>query len=121
MLDLTDTSVTNAGLLMILRKLTQLTALGEYNVTDTFLRSLTANRIFRLESGISLGLLSVHARKVTDAGMRNLVLTMPRIRSLTCWEPQFELQTLCHLNRLRNVTLLRISFSQTMMEEIIRY
>jgi hypothetical protein len=120
-LDLTDTSVTNHGLLLILKKLTQLTSLGEYNISDNFMRSLTAaNKIFRLESGISLGLLSVHTRKSSDAGMRNLVQTMPRIRSLTCWEPQFELEDLCHLHRLRHVTLLRISFNQDMMEQILR-
>lgn len=62
----------------------------------------------------------MHARKVTAAGMKNLVHTMPRVRSLTCWEPQFELQDLCHLHRLRHVTLLRISYSQAMMEHILK-
>lgn len=120
MLDLTDTSVTNSGLLLILKRLTQLTSLGEYNISDNFLRSLTATKIFRLESGISLGLLSVHARKVTTAGMKNLVHTMPRVRALTCWEPQFDLQDLSRLHRLRQVTLLRISYSQAMMELILK-
>ena len=32
-LDLTDTSVTNSGLLLILKRLTQLTSLGEYNIS----------------------------------------------------------------------------------------
>ena len=52
--------------------------------------------------------------------MKNLVHTMPRVRSLTCWEPQFDLQDLCHLHRLRHVTLLRISYSQAMMEHILK-
>ena len=38
--DIADTSVTNFGLLTILRKMPQLQSLGEFCISDNFLRSL---------------------------------------------------------------------------------
>ena len=38
--DIADTSVTNYGLLTILRKMPQLHSLGEFSISDNFLRSL---------------------------------------------------------------------------------
>ena len=38
--DIADTSVTNYGLLTILRKMQQLHSLGEFSISDNFLRSL---------------------------------------------------------------------------------
>ena len=60
--DITDTSVTNAGLIIILQKLTKLNSLGEYSISDNFLKSLFVVPYLNIDK---FGLLSVHTRKVT--------------------------------------------------------
>ena len=38
--DITDTSITNVGLAQLCRQMGSLTSLGEYSISDSFLRSL---------------------------------------------------------------------------------
>ena len=59
--DITATSVTNAGLIIILQKLTKLNSLGEYSISDNFLKSLFVVPYLNIDK---FGLLSVHTRKV---------------------------------------------------------
>ncbi len=93
-LDLTDTSVTNAGLLLLLRKVPRLTSLGEYTVSDHFLRT-TAGRF---------ALTSAHTRKLSSTGAHRMTKVLPKLNSLTCWQPAFDIADLARMAFIRQVT-----------------
>jgi len=117
--DIADTSVTASGLLVVLRKISNLHSLGEYCVSDRFLRGLsnvqgsTRRDLFFLSN--------LHTRKTSAAGMQNLVRVMPETQSLTCWEPQFDITELARLRRLQRLTLLRIAFDEGALGQILHY
>ncbi|TRY72356.1 hypothetical protein TCAL_01007 [Tigriopus californicus] len=116
--DITDTSVTNSGLLIILKKIRKIHSLGEYSISDNFLRNLNVASIVNSDQ---FELNAVHSRKVTGAGMLNLVRVMPKIRSLTCWEPQFDIGELSCLNGLKQLTLLRLTFAENTVRQIMSF
>jgi len=116
--DITDTSITNVGLQQLCRKIVGLTSLGEYSIPDSFLRSLCVVSSLRMDK---FPLVSLHSRKVSYTGMYNLVHVFPQIRSLTCWEPMFDIADLAYLPLLKQITLIRIRYSDSMLSSIIHY
>lgn len=116
--DIADTSVTNVGLLIILRKMTKVHSLGEYNVSENFLRSLCVVSSLRMDK---FGLYTLHARKISNVGMYNMVHVFPAVKSFTCWEPQFDLTDLAYFCYLRQLTLLRIAFTEAVLHQLIRF
>jgi len=117
-LDITDTSITNVGLHMLCRKIQNLNSLGEYSISDSFLRSLCVVSSLQMDK---FPLLSLHARKVSYTGMYNLVHVFGNIKSLTCWEPMFDIWDLSYLPILRHLTLIRVRYSEPVLSSIIHY
>jgi len=117
-LDITDTSITNVGLHMLCRKVQNLNSLGEYSISDSFLRSLCVVSSLQMDK---FPLLSLHARKVSYTGMYNLVHVFGNIKSLTCWEPMFDIWDLSYLPLLRQLTLIRVRYSEPVLNSIIHY
>ena len=116
--DITDTSITNVGLQQLCKKIHILNSLGEYSVSDSFLRSLCVVSSMKIDK---FPLMTLHTRKVSYTGMYNLVHVFPQVRSLTCWEPLFDIADLAYLPHLRQVTLIRIRYSDAMLSSIIHY
>lgn len=116
--DITDTSITNVGLLQLCRKMSNLTSLGEYSIGDAFLRSLCVVSSLRMDT---FGLVTLHTRKISYTGMYNLVHVFTNIRSLTCWEPLFDITDLAYLPHLQQITLIRIRYSESILAQIIYY
>jgi hypothetical protein len=116
--DITDTSITNVGLQQLCRKISSLTSLGEYSIGDSFLRSLCVVSSLRMDK---FPLVTLHSRKVSYTGMYNLVHVFSNIRSLTCWEPMFDIADLAYLPHLKQITLIRIRYSDSMLSSIIHY
>ena len=116
--DIADTSVTNIGLLSILRKMPQLHSLGEFCISDNFLRGLCVVTSLKMDK---FGLYTLHARKITNVGFYNMVHVFPFVRSFTCWEPQFDIVDLRYFSHLKHLTLLRIPFTETILRQILRY
>ena len=106
--DIAGTSVTSHGLLAILRNLTKAHSLGEFNISETFLRSLCVVSSLKMDK---FGLYTLHARKISDVGMYNMVHVFPFVKNFTCWEPQFDLTDLIYFCHLRQLTLLRVVFT----------
>ena len=117
-LDITDTSITNTGLQQLCKKIHSLQSLGEYSISDSFLRSLCVVSSMKIHK---YPLVSLHTRKVSYTGMYNLVHTFPLVRSLTCWEPLFDIADLAYLPQVKHVTLIRIRYSDQMLGSIINY
>ena len=96
------------------------------------------------------GLYTLHARKISNVGVYNMVHVFPHIRSFTCWEPQFDIADMnyfSHLSQVRKIyfleiigwvlrckieietsilsrqqlTLLRIPFTEVIVNQILRY
>ena len=107
--DITDTSITNVGLQQLCRKMKSLTSLGEYSISDSFLRSLCVVSSLRMDK---FPLVTLHSRKVSYTGMYNLVHVFSNIRSLTCWEPLFDIADLAYLPHLKQITLIRITITE---------
>jgi len=116
--DITDTSITNVGLQQLCRKMLSLTSLGEYSISDSFLRSLCVVSSMKMDK---FPLVTLHSRKVSYTGMYNLVHVFSNIRSLTCWEPMFDIADLAYLPHLKHITLIRIRYSDSMLSSIIHY
>ena len=116
--DITDTSITNNGLQQLCKKIHSLQSLGEYSVSDSFLRSLCVVSSMKIDK---YPLVSLHSRKVSYTGMYNLVHTFPQVRSFTCWEPLFDIGDLAYLPHVKHVTLIRIRYSDQMLSSIINY
>jgi len=116
--DITDTSITNTGLQQLCKKIQSLQSLGEYSVSDSFLRSLCVVSSMKIDK---YPLVSLHTRKVSYTGMYNLVHTFPLVRSFTCWEPLFDIADLAYLPQVKHVTLIRIRYSDQMLGSIINY
>jgi len=116
--DITDTSITNVGIQQLCRKINSLTSLGEYSISDSFLRSLCVVSSLKMDK---FPLVSLHSRKVSYTGMYNLVHVFANIRSLTCWEPMFDIADLAYLPHLKHITLIRIRYSDSMLSSIIHY
>jgi len=116
--DITDTSITNVGLQQLCRKMASLTSLGEYSISDSFLRALCVVSSLRMDK---FPLVSLHSRKVSYTGMYNLVHVFSNIRCLTCWEPMFDIADLAYLPHLKQITLIRIRYSDNMLSSIIHY
>lgn len=116
--DIADTSVTNYGLLTILRKMPQLHSLGEFSISDNFLRSLCVVTSLKMDK---FGLYTLHARKISNVGVYNMVHVFPHIRAFTCWEPQFDIADMNYFVHLRQLTLLRIPFTEVILNQILRY
>lgn len=53
--------------------------------------------------------------------MYNMVHVFPHVKSFTCWEPQFELTDFSYFYCLRQITLLRINFSETTVSQLLKY
>ena len=66
-------------------------------------------------------LITLHARKVSFTGMYNLVHVFSNIRSLTCWEPMFDIWDLSYFPHLRQLTLIRVRYSEPILSSIIHY
>ena len=116
--DITDTSITNVGLQQLCKKIHMLSSIGEYSVSDSFLRSLCVVSSMKIDK---FPLVTLHTRKVSYTGMYNLVHTFPLVRSLTCWEPLFDIGDLAYLPHLKQVTLIRIRYSDAMLSSISNY
>jgi len=116
--DITDTSITNVGLQQLCRKIHSLTSLGEYSISDSFLRSLCVVSSMKMDK---FPLVTLHSRKVSYTGMYNLVHVFSNIWSLTCWEPMFDIADLAYLPHLKHITLIRIRYSDSMLSSIIHY
>ena len=116
--DITDTSITNVGLQQLCKKIHILNSIGEYSVSDSFLRSLCVVSSMKIDK---FPLVTLHTRKVSYTGMYNLVHTFPMVRSLTCWEPLFDIADLAYLPHLKQVTLIRIRYSDAMLSSISHY
>ena len=57
------------------------------------------------------GLYTLHARKISNVGVYNMVHVFPHIRSFTCWEPQFDIADMnyfSHLSQVRKIYLQKI-------------
>ena len=65
-------------------------------------------------------LVTLHSRKVSYTGMYNLVHVFSNIRSLTCWEPMFDIADLAYLPHLKQITLIRIRYSDSMLSSASR-
>jgi len=116
--DITDTSITNVGLHLLCRKIQNLSSLGEYSISDSFLRSLCVVSSLKMDT---FPLVALHARKVSFTGMYNLVHVFSNIKSLTCWEPMFDLWDLSYLPNLRQLTLIRVRYSEPVLNSIFHY
>jgi len=116
--DITDTSITNVGLHLLCRKIENLSSLGEYSISDSFLRSLCVVSSLRMDK---FPLITLHARKVSFTGMYNMVHVFSNIRSLTCWEPMFDIWDLSYFPHLRQLTLIRVRYSELVLNSIIHY
>lgn len=117
-LDITDTSVTNYGLLTILRRMPQVHSLGEFSISDAFLRSLCVVTSLKMDK---FGLHVLHTRKISSVGIYNMVHVFPHVRSFTCWDPQFDISDMSYFGHLRHLTLLRIPYSENALHQIMRY
>ena len=117
-IDITDTSITNVGLQQLCKKIHILNSLGEYSISDSFLRSLCVVSSMKIDK---FSLVTLHTRKVSYTGMYNLVHVFPLVKSFTCWEPMFDIGDLAYLPHLKHVTLIRIRYSDSMLSSIIHY
>ncbi len=61
--DITDTSVTNGGLLLILRRMIFVHSLGEFGISDNFLRSLRVVSSLRMDK---FSITNLHSRFPID-------------------------------------------------------
>jgi len=50
-----------------------------------------------------------------------MVHVFPHIRSFTCWEPQFDIADMNYFSHLSQLTLLRIPFTEVIVNQILRY
>jgi len=117
-LDITGTSVTSHGLQCLLRKLSQVGSLGEYTISDSFLRSLCVVSSLNMDK---FTLRNLHARKISDAGMYNMVHVFPYVEHFTCWEPAFDLSDLIYFCHLKQLTLLRVVFTETVFQQLLKF
>ena len=61
------------------------------------------------------GLYTLHARKISNVGVYNMVHVFPHIRSFTCWEPQFDIADMnyfSHLSQVRKIYSFKKSFAR---------
>ena len=49
------------------------------------------------------GLYTLHARKISNVGVYNMVHVFPHIRAFTCWEPQFDIADMNYFAHLCQV------------------
>ena len=112
------TSVTSHGLQCLLRKLSQVGSLGEYTISDSFLRSLCVVSSLNMDK---FTLRNLHARKISDAGMYNMVHVFPYVEHFTCWEPAFDLSDLIYFCHLKQLTLLRVVFTETVFQQLLKF
>jgi hypothetical protein len=117
-MDLTDTCITNGGLLTLLKKVPNLRSVGEFTISDGFLRSMQCVRSLQMDR---FCLLSLHARRISDVGMYNLVHIVPQVKCLTIWDPVSDINDLVYLPDLMNLTLLRIFFGDTVILQLQNY
>ena len=116
MFDISDTNVTNTGLLSILRKMPQLHSLGEFCVSDNFLRGLCVVTSLKMDT---FGLYSLHARNISNMGAYNMVHVFPHVQAFTCWDPHFDISDLKYFTNLKHLTLLRIPFTGTKLWQVV--
>ena len=117
-IDITDTSITNVGLPQLGKKIHILNSIGEYSVSDSFLWSLCVVSSMKKDT---YPLFTLHTRKVSYTGMYNLVHTFPLVCSLTCWEPLIDFGYVAYLPHLKQVTLIRIRYSDAILSSISHY
>ena len=51
-------------------------------------------------------LYTLHARKISNVGVYNMVHVFPHIRAFTCWEPQFDIADMNYFSYLCQVKYL---------------
>ena len=62
------------------------------------------------------GLYTLHARKISNVGVYNMVHVFPHIRSFTCWEPQFDIADMnyfSHLSQVRKIYSFKKSLARS--------
>ena len=65
------------------------------------------------------GLYTLHARKISNVGVYNMVHVFPHIRSFTCWEPQFDIADMnyfSHLSQVRKIYSFEKSLARSFFE-----
>ena len=77
--DITDTSITSVGLQQLCKKIHNLNSLGEYSISDSFLRSLPVVSSMKIDK---YPLVTLHTRKVSYTGMYNLVHVFTMVSSV---------------------------------------
>ena len=115
---ISGTSVTSHGLQCLLRKLNKVRSLGEYTISDSFLRSLCVVSSLNMDK---FTLQNLHARKISDVGMYNMVHVFPFVEHFTCWEPAFDLADLIYFCHLKQLTLLRVVFSEAVFQQLLKF
>ncbi len=118
MFDITGTSVTSHGLQILLRKLNKVRTLGEFTISDNFLRSLCVVSSLNMDK---FSIKNLHARKISDVGMYNMVHVFPCVEKFTCWEPAFDLADLIYFCHLKELTLLRVVFSDAVFQQLLKF
>ena len=69
------------------------------------------------------GLYTLHARKISNVGVYNMVHVFPHIRSFTCWEPQFDIADMnyfSHLSQVRKIYSFKKSFARSIFDSKLR-
>jgi hypothetical protein len=64
---------------------------------------------------------TLHARKISDVGMYNMVHVFPFVQDFTCWEPLFNLTDLIYFCHLKKLTLHRIVFTETVFSQLLKF
>ena len=67
------------------------------------------------------GLYTLHARKISNVGIYNMVHVFPHIRAFTCWEPQFDIADMNYFAHLRQVSLKYDLHLEVHLEVIYRF
>ena len=118
LLDIAGTSVTSHGLQCLLRKLNKVKSLGEYTISDNFLRSLCVVSSLNMDQ---FSVTNLHARKIGDVGMYNMVHVFPYVEQFTCWEPAFDLADLVYFCQLKELYLLRVVYSEAIFQQLLKF
>ena len=64
---------------------------------------------------------NLHARKISDVGMYNMVHVFPFVETFTCWEPAFDLTDLIYFCHLKQLTLCRVVFSEAVFHQLLKF
>ena len=53
--------------------------------------------------------------------MYNMVHVFPYVEHFTCWEPAFDLSDLIYFCHLKQLTLLRVVFTETVFQQLLKF